>query len=85
VKILHRLRLAGEVVSIIENEHSIEIETHGPNGKNPKLKAWVENYLEAEGIMEAVLSGNTKFAEPIPLDAQDIIELKNRQKGEEKE
>jgi len=67
LKILLRLRVAGEVVSIVEDDYSIHLEIHGKRARAPKLQAWMENYMEEEGIIQEVLAGNTNFAQQIQL------------------
>ena len=79
--ILLRLRVFGEVVSIIEDETTVDLEIHGPEGPGKKEKRQkIQEYLENEGILDAVLAGETGFAEQIQLDAQDILRAKNRRK-----
>jgi hypothetical protein len=63
MNILCRLKVRGKIVSINETQESIEIEIHGTNC--PKERDWITKYLEDEGIMEEILAGNLKFAEPL--------------------
>jgi hypothetical protein len=64
MKILLRLKVFGTVVSIIETEDSIDIETHGIKDDS-KQKKDIIKYLEDEGILEEVLLGNCQFATPL--------------------
>jgi hypothetical protein len=58
------MRIRGKIVSIIENENSIEVEING--AQNPQEEKCLIKYMEDEGIMDEILAGNTKFATPLP-------------------
>jgi hypothetical protein len=63
MSIIFRLKIRGKVVTITENEASIEIEIHGTNCTEERN--CITKYLEDEGIMDEILSGNIKFAVPL--------------------
>jgi hypothetical protein len=48
----------------MESEHSIDVEVAGAQNKEEE-KA-ILSYIEHEGIMDEILSGNLNFATPLP-------------------
>lgn len=56
MKILMRCKVNGSTVSVVETDHSIDIEILGSKSKN-HYEA-VKTYLIEEGFMEEILSGN---------------------------
>jgi hypothetical protein len=56
MKILMRCKINGTTVSVIETEHSIDIEILGSQTK--KQYEAIKNYLIEEGFMEEIICGN---------------------------
>lgn len=67
--ILHRLKINNKVITITESQYSIEVEVAGAQNKEEE-KALL-SYLEHEGIMDEVLSGNLQFATPLSQTEDD--------------
>jgi hypothetical protein len=56
-------------VSVVESDHSIDIEIAGAQSKKEE-KAIIE-YLENEAILDEILAGNSNFAKPLPQVEQE--------------
>jgi hypothetical protein len=61
--VLKRFQVFGKTVSLIETEESIELEVPSDTRKDSIYK-----YLEDEGILEEILSGNRNFEEALSVD-----------------
>jgi hypothetical protein len=68
MKLLKRLKVYGSTVSLMETEEDISIEVH-PDCHSDR-KDNIIRYLENEGILEEVFSGNTNWEENPPAGLQ---------------
>jgi hypothetical protein len=69
MKILHRLKINSRTVTVVESDHSIDIEIAGAQSKKEE-RAIIE-YLENEAILDEILAGNSNFAKPLPQIEQE--------------